>query len=157
MMESKTLALQGALQKAVDYIESKIKPLEQRVAPLAEAATRTEEEKFLAAVSAEHKDAVALYPELETWIATLPRHRQIGANFVLDRGTAPDVVELFTEFKTATGRNTPSAPTPPPSITPAAQDRLQRMETVPTRRSATQEPADPHDFDTAFAEALKEN
>jgi hypothetical protein len=157
MMEKRQTALESALTKTLDFIKNELTPLREQVVPLSARALQAEEQQLLAAVEKVHPDATALYAELDKWILTLPRHRQIGANMVLDGGTAQDVSDLYTEFKAATGR-TVKAPAgdPPPPAGETQADRLQRMRVVDTRRTVSTAEPDSNDFDSAFEEALKE-
>jgi len=158
MMEKKHQSTEAQLAQALAVV----KQLTEQVTPLATAQAQSEDEKFIQTVLTTHKDANTLLPELEKWIVALPRHRQVGANFVLDRGSAQDVVALYTEFKVETGRvtkDTDPNPPPAPSGTPTQPvagkaDKLRKMESVSSRRTSHQEPPDSSDFDGAFNEAI---
>jgi hypothetical protein len=156
VIEKRTLTLENTLKAAFKFITDQIDPLRAQIAPLAQNAVETAEEKFANTLKAKHPDAGTLYPELQQWIEKLPRHRSVGANYALDRGTAEDVIELYNEFKKETGRVVTQ---PPPQIPPATQSpdvasRLKRLEAVPSRRTNHREPDNPDDYDGAFAQAV---
>ena len=154
MMEKKQAGTEAQLAQALAVV----KQLTDQVTPLAAAQTQSEDEKFIQTILTTHKDASTLLPDVEKWILTLPRHRQVGANFVLDRGSAQDVVALYSEFKVETGRViTEPPPTPSGTQTPPVADKvekLRKMESVSSRRTSHQEPPDSSDFDGAFDEAI---
>ena len=158
MMEKKQQSTEAQLAQALAIV----KQLTDQVTPLATAQAQSEDEKFVQTVLTSHKDANTLLPDLEKWIAALPRHRQVGANFVLDRGSAQDVVDLYTEFKAETGRGAKDAEPDPPALPSGAPpqsvadkaEKLRKMESVSSRRTSHQEPPDSSDFDGAFAEAV---
>lgn len=158
MMEKKQQSTEAQLAQALAIV----KQLTDQVTPLTTAQAQSEDEKFVQTVLTSHKDANTLLPDLEKWIAALPRHRQVGANFVLDRGSAQDVVDLYTEFKAETGRGAKDAEPDPPALPSGAPpqsvadkaEKLRKMESVSSRRTSHQEPPDSSDFDGAFAEAI---
>jgi len=158
MMEKKQLSTEAQLAQALAVV----KQLTDQVTPITTSLAASEDEKFIQTILTTHKDASTLLPDVEKWILTLPRHRQVGANFVLDRGSAQDVVALYTEFKVETGKATTVTTTgtaTEPSGTPTQPvadkaEKLRKMESVSSRRTSHQEPPDSSDFDGAFDEAI---
>lgn len=143
------------LEEAKKIVQEALAPLQDQIQPIIQKTAQTEQDKFISTIQAAHADAETLYPELNKWVEKLPRPRQMAANFVLDRGTAEEVVDLYTEFKQATGKlAAPVVETPPPTP-PRDDDRLKRMEVVDSRRTAsTSDAIDESDFDGAFAVAV---
>ena len=158
MMEKKQSVTEAQLAQAL----AAVKQLTDQVTPITTSLAESEDEKFVQTILTTHKDAGTILPDVEKWILTLPRHRQVGANFVLDRGSAQEVVALYTEFKVETGMVAKDAepdPTPAPSGTPTQPvadkaEKLRKMESVSSRRTSHQEPPDSSDFDGAFDEAV---
>jgi hypothetical protein len=139
--------------EVIKAVTERFAPLEAQVAPIVQQNAQNAQTAFVSTIQAAHADATQLLPEVEKWIGTLPRHRQIGANEVLDRGTAQDVIDLFTEFKDLTGRTKPVVP--PPQVD---QSRLRKLEPVSRiRPKSVDEAADPNDFAGAFEEAMARN
>ena len=115
-------ALAKGIQKLVAMgIERSIASIRQEVAPLKETQAKTARDEHYAAIYKAHPDAdsVAESKELSDWIDSKPSFARDGYRAVLQKGTAAQVVELFTAFKTET---TPKTGSPSPSARPSAAD-----------------------------------
>ena len=102
-------------------------------APLREQQAQAEVQTHYGAILAAHPDAasVAESAELAAWVAKQPTYAQSALRSVLDGGSAAQVIEVFDDFKRATGKSQPAAaladhrqaaraaiertPTPPPA------------------------------------------
>ena len=139
-LKSDVVTLKAVLDEA-------IKAIQGQVAPVVASAQQTAEEKHLTAITTAHPDALAIVPDVEKWVATQPKFLQPQYNAVLESGSAADIVELFSLYKTQTAVQVTAPVTIKDEL---AEKRLQRME-VPTavRTSVTAEP-DVDDFDAGF-------
>jgi hypothetical protein len=107
------------------------------------------------AIEAVHPDweNVAGSPEFTTWIETRPSHLRRAYEYVRDRGTPREVVDLLTDYKDQTKPKPVAASRPQTQATPQ-QVRAATAVPVPRGglpRSAT-EAMD--DFDAAWEEAM---
>lgn len=67
-------------------------------------------------------DSIVESAELAAWIGQQPTFLQGAYRATLEQGTAPEVIEMFTAFKGATGKTTPTpTPTPAPGADAAAR------------------------------------
>lgn len=138
--------LMAAVTAAVGGVKTEMQPF-------VTATAKTTQDTFRDTIVGAHADAEALLPEVEKWIATEPGYLQSAMNHVLDRGTAAEVIALYTQYKTAKGITV--AETPAPN---AADDaRLANMEGVRTERTSVAVEDDPSDFDGAFDRAASLN
>lgn len=135
-------ALKQMLSEAVAELRGQIDPVLQG----AQAQIDREHE---ATILTAHKDAFDLIPKVDEWIAKQPKYLQPGYNWVMDHGTAAEVVEFYTMFKQATGI------TAAPEKVETKETKVHHLAPVDSRRSATVGAIDPNDFDTAFKEAAK--
>lgn len=80
--------------------------VEQKLAPVARTVQLTEEDKHFAAIYEAHDDFddIVAGEELYEFIDSQPSYIQSGMRAVLDRGTAEEVIDLFSRFKEATGK-----------------------------------------------------
>jgi hypothetical protein len=122
-----------------------------------------EQNSFRAFVLDKHKDFDAVKPGLTAWIDTQPPYLRDAFKRVHDEGTAEEVVDLVTRFKSMTGVKpevpNPSpqspTPTPAPAATPTPPNpKAEALAPVVTKRTTpTPKGEDLTDFDGAFAEA----
>ena len=116
---------EGAMAKGIaTLIKQGFVELRQEIAPLKEQQQLSEAEKHYAAIYQAHPDAdsVAESQELDSWIASKPSFVRDAYRAVLDpqgKGTAAQVIELFSAFKKETGA-TQAAAAPAPSVDPKA-------------------------------------
>ena len=151
VMESKIKRLEKLLEDRVSGVETKIKG---EMAPVMERVEATAQEKFLSTIVAAHPDSRALLPEVEKWIDTQPKFLQSAYNAALDEGTAQDVIDLYTTFKTATGKTTvEKAPEEKPKDEGKSK-RLRQMEGVKSERTSATA-LDEDDFEGAFNRAAQ--
>ena len=151
--------LKKELEDVKTLLTTTVEALKGQIAPVIESANLSAEEKHYNTIYTAHADAEKIYPDVVKWIETQPKFLQPQYTKVLADGSAIEIVELFSTFKTATGA---SIQTPDP--TKAAEDvkkqetaaRLKRMEVTDTVRTSVTSEDDPDDFDAAFeAEAKK--
>ena len=134
----------------------------------AQAADTVAEDIALRAIQAVHKDYnVGMYNDVHAWVDTLSPTRKKLAKAVMEEGEPEEVVDLITEYKTATGKVAPIvvAGAAPVKVAPvasavtdisaAAKKAAKALGVVDSKRSAaTSAVADPNDFDAAWAEAV---
>lgn len=114
--------LAKGIQKLVEMrVERAMAGIRQDIAPLKDTQAKTARDEHYAAIYKAHPDAdsVAESKELSDWIDSKPSFARDGYRAVLQKGTAAQVVELFTAFKTET---TPKTGSPSPSARPSAAD-----------------------------------
>jgi hypothetical protein len=131
-------------------ITGKLGEVQQQIAPLAKTSQETVQDKFMVTIRAAHEDADALLPRVEQWIEAQPSYLRPAMNNVLDRGTAAQVIELFTNYKLAAGEAPAVAAT---VVDTEAERRLAGMEGVRTLRTGVSAEDDPSDFASAFDRA----
>lgn len=116
---------EGAMAKGIaTLIQQGFTSLRQELEPLKAQHQTSEVEKHYGAIYQAHPDAdsIAESQELESWIASKPSFTQTAYRAVLDpqgKGTAQDVIELFSAFKKETGA-TQAAAAPAHSVDPKA-------------------------------------
>ncbi len=97
------------VKKIVDSLTNTIDELSTKLVEKTKAdeerSFQTEEQKHFASLDEGHKDweAVVKSAEFTAWIETLSPREKHYAKFDLDDGTAENIVELITNYKTATG------------------------------------------------------
>jgi len=143
-------------------------------APLIErgalAADQVAETSALTIIQGAHNDYDdKMYGEVISWANDLTGTRKKIAQGIIEEGDPGEVIELITEFKSATGRKprvvadggtpppvTPAAPAAAtPLLSAAAKKAAKALGVVDSKRSApTTSPADPSDFDAAWDEAV---
>jgi hypothetical protein len=142
-------------------------------APLIErgaaAADTVAENAALTVIQGAHSDYDdKMYDDVISWADGLTGTRKKFAQAVIEGGDPNEVVELITEFKTATGRKPrvvadggvtpPAAPAAPTSVTQlsaAAKKAAKALGVVDSKRSVNAtSAADPNDFDAAWDEAV---
>lgn len=141
--------LEEKFTKLLTESESRIKG---ELAPVTKTVQDVAQDRFLNTIYAVHADAADLLPEVDKWIATQPQFLQAAYNATLENGNAQDVIDLYTTFKGATGRNKP--PEPPPAVDKTKEDRLAQMEAVKAERTSSI-PVSEDDFEGAFNRAAQ--
>lgn len=146
-------------------------PLIQRGSTAADLVGETAALNVIYATHEDYDDA--MYSAVNEWVdKKLTGTRQKVAKAIIEAGEPEEVVELITEFKTATGRTNkskvtaeegvkpaaaaPAAPVAPVTeISSKAKQAAKAMSVVDSKRTAPlQSAADPDDFDSAWAEAV---
>jgi hypothetical protein len=144
------------LSEVEKIFKSVVDPLIQKIPGIEQTIATTATDKALDKVLSVHADAVTLVPEVDAWIATLPKYLQRAAQETLDGGSPADVIELFTDFKDATGRTKdPVVVTEKEVIKPEENKRVLSLVSPKSSRTGVAASVDAGDFDGAFAEALK--
>ena len=151
--------LKKELEDVKTLLTTTVEALKGQIAPVIESTNLSAEEKHYNTIYTAHADAEKIYPDVVKWIETQPKFLQPQYTKVLADGSAIEIVELFSTFKTATGASIQTS-----DPTKAAEDvkkqetaaRLKRMEVTDTVRTSVTSEDDPDDFDAAFeAEAKK--
>lgn len=109
---------------AIAPMQADVQGVKQTIAPLQQTAAKTELDAHYEAIYGKHPDAGSLVEsqELGAWIDSHPSFVRPALRQVLDSGTAPQVIELFDNFKKATGvqQAAAGAPKPDPQADAAA-------------------------------------
>lgn len=151
------------LTYAFKEVERVLTPLQTSVGTL----TLSDHE---AAIYAAHEDYDQVYQPVMEWIEKQPSFLKAAYQNVVAKGTAQDVCDMVTRFKTETKWVAPKAATPPAAAAPAApaaapaanqkpaelSDAAKKAATVigavGTKRSGGMTAQDPLDFDAAWEE-----
>lgn len=139
-------------------------PLLERGSAAAETVAENETLNIIRSVHDDYDDT--LYNDVHKWIGGLSGVRRKMAEAIVSEGEPQDVIDLITEFKTATGRKprivadagaTPSTSAAPAAsvteISAAAKKAASAMSVVDSKRTAVVQATDPNDFDGAWEEA----
>jgi hypothetical protein len=151
-MQRKTL-----IDEVTVVLSKVLTPVMEKLTATEGAVAETAQEKMMNSILSVHEDAVALIPDVEKWISTLPKYQQKAANEVLDSGNVKDIIEIYDTFKTQTGR-VKTEPIPDPKaqeIEAEKQRKLKSLESPKASRTGVATEVDPTDFNGAFEEALK--
>ena len=136
-------------------------PLIERGAAAADAVAETTALHAIQAVHADYDDA--MYDAVLKWSDTLTGTRQKVAKNIIESGDTSEVIELITDFKSATGRSKPrivagetKTPATPvvTELSAKAKQAAKAMSVVDSKRTDPVQPADPNDFDAAWDEAV---
>lgn len=132
----------------------------------AQAADSVAETATLAAITAAHPDYDGvMYDDVLKWAGTLTGTRKRVVEAVIAEGEPQELVELITDFKSATGRSKPKVvaadgvQTPPAArvteLSAKAKQAAKALGVVDSKRTApvTGQP-DPDDFDSAWDDAV---
>lgn len=140
-----------------------LQQIEQGLAPVLQNHVESAQERHFSTIRAKHSDFETLKPDVETWIAQQPKYLQPHLRKTYDEGDAAAVIELYDDFKKATGRAQSQA-TPPGSGAAPRKDEVPAhkaadLTPVTSKRTAIQPSSsgqpDPNDYDAAFDEAVK--
>jgi hypothetical protein len=139
--------------------------IDSKVAPVFNAIQPMVADNHTKAILAVHADAMEKLPALEQWVSTQPSFLKEVYNRVLDKGTAPEVIELIDHFKTASGSTQAKGPSAEDLVRQQAEKadkeekqqaekadkekKLQAQEGVRSRQSGKTSTI-PADFDNAF-------
>ena len=129
--------------------------LQQQLQPVASSVQEMMNRAHFQAIEAVHPDweQVSAAPEFKEWIETRPSHLRRAYDYVVERGSPREVVDLLTEFKDSTKPKPATAARPQTHATP---QQVRSATAVPVPRGglprSTQEAMD--DFDAAWEEAL---
>lgn len=144
------------LTYAFSEMERVLTPLQSSVGTLAG-------NEHMAAIYEVHADYDQVYQPVMNWIEQQPSFLKAAYQNVVDKGTAQDVAEMITRFKTETKWQeapraaapvTPAVPSPAtPVLSNAAMKAATAIGAVGTKRSGVPTAQDPLDFDGAWAEA----
>lgn len=164
VVKGAALERRGEYRELIDYVFKEVArvygPLVERGA---QAAESVEANATLAEIYRHHADYDdKMYAEVVGWADTLSGTRQRVAKEVIKSGDPSEVVDLISEFKSATGRSKPRvvAGTAVPAakkqeLSPAAKQAAKALGVVDSKRSASSPGSDVTDFDAAWREAIQ--
>lgn len=156
------LVRRGEYQQLLTHIFSEVKrvydPLIQRTLA---SADHVESSEMVTEIRRGHADySDTLHDQVVTWAGTLTGMKKLVAEKVIEEGSPQDVVDLITEFKTATGKTTATAATPTTAVKPttgnvtdiseAAKKAAKAMGVVEGKRTAAVAVEDPNDFEATW-------
>lgn len=100
-------ALAGGIQALVEARVNAL--LEQKLAPLQQKQATSEAEAHYGAIYKAHPDADLLLEsqEMADWLGAQPSYVRQAAQAVLEQGTTEEIIELFDQFKQASGSAQP--------------------------------------------------
>jgi hypothetical protein len=140
-------------------VKDAVAAVQRDIQPVLAVSQETAQERFVATVTKVHPDAQKILPLVDQWVKTQPAYLRPAYIRVLEKGTATEVIDLFSQFKLATGmaENPSDEPTPPVNGKDAQnqQRRLAGLETVRTERTSISAEDDPSDFDGAWERAAQ--
>jgi hypothetical protein len=101
LAETLTPALEKMLAAKDSAFAAQLADIEARLAPMQASTQNTAASEHLATIVSGVPDFKALLESgvVDEWVAKLPGYARVGAERVLDQGTAAEVVELFTQYK----------------------------------------------------------
>lgn len=110
-----------AVAKAVAPLQAELESLRGKLGEKEQQAVVDATTGHMTAIYTAHPDLDSILEsrEFAAWKGSLPAYAQPGVEQTLEAGTAQQVVELFNDFKKATG-TTQAAATPSPAPSPAA-------------------------------------
>ena len=149
-------AFNAKLKQIEERFEQKLGQLSTDFAPAIATAHTVARSAHEAEILKGHSDAFDILPKVEQWVDTQPSFLKTAYNAVLDKGSAPQIVELFNIFKKESGsvKGPPTSPTPEETAQKAAKDKkLQSLEGVRSRQAAQKGGIDEDDFESAFKAA----
>lgn len=135
--------------------------------PVLGVTDRIETEEHLGQIMDAHSDYEAVYDDVVAWIEKQPSYLKSAYKKVQAEGTAEEVADLVTRWKTETGYVAPEQngaagsksvqqPAARTDIPAKAKQAARRLSVVNGKRASVDAGAgDPGDFSSAFAEALK--
>jgi hypothetical protein len=127
-----------------------------QIQPLAQTQEEAQADRHINAIKEVHKDwGDKLIADCRAWVETQPSYIKRAAQEVLESGTAQDVITLFTDFKTQTGRTQPQEQTPPEPVVTNPNVTALKPVTAGVKQ-AVPKTDDPNDFEGAWKKAAGE-
>lgn len=165
--KAEALKRRGEYHHLVKHVFSEVQrvwgPLLERGSAAAETVAENETINIIRGVHNDYDEA--LYNDVHRWVEGLTGIRRRVAEATIAEGEPQDVIDLISEFKTATGRKprvvADAAPAPASApaasvteISAAAKKAASAMSVVDSKRTAVVQATDPNDFDGAWDEAV---
>lgn len=160
LLEQRLNAATGMVQKTID----------ERITPLMADVSQQKVSTHLERILSKHPDAIQLRQggRLDAWINTLPVYAQHGARYIVNSGTADEVVALLDQYKvTTTKTNNQNTDKPTQEDTGTSKSPSQGMveavkaglavrpgRSADPKTEATRSKKD--DFDSGWEQALKD-
>lgn len=165
--KAEALKRKAEYQYLVKHVFSEVNrvwgPLLERGSAAAETVAENETINYIRSTHDDYDES--LYNDVHKWVAGLTGIRRKIAEATITEGEPQDVIDLITEFKTATGRKprvvADAAPAPASApvasvteISAAAKKAASAMSVVDSKRTVVVQATDPNDFDGAWDEAV---
>lgn len=165
--KAEALKRKAEYQYLVKHVFSEVNrvwgPLLERGSAVAETVAENETINYIRSAHDDYDES--LYNDVHKWVAGLTGIRRKIAEATITEGEPQDVIDLITEFKTATGRKprvvADAAPAPASApaasvteISAAAKKAASAMSVVDSKRTVVVQAPDPNDFDEAWNEAV---
>lgn len=98
-------------QRVAAEVGEALKPLREQQEQAKKQEQLTAAQAHMAAILEKHPDATSVYEsaQFDAWIKSRPTYEQAGIRHVLQEGATGDVIELFDQYKAATGTPKPAA------------------------------------------------
>ena len=144
--------------RVAEALANVTKTVDEKVRPIQEKVQLTDAERHRAHITAAHPDLDAIVDSgnLSKWVDQLPIASQTGAKWILQYGTAPEVVALLNDFKSTNQTNQPAAQ--PAQVQQPAPDedivkKVLAALSVPSKKRAPKtEGAPVDDYEASFKE-----
>ena len=150
-------------RRVSEAIANVSKTVDEKVRPIHEKVHTSDAERHRAQIEAAHPDLNAIVDSgnLNAWVDRLPVAAQTGAKWILQYGTAPEVIALLNDFKGTSQPNQPAAqPAAPASSEEDIVKKVLAALSVPSKKSAPKTPeVAPQvedDYSSAFNEFAKQ-
>jgi hypothetical protein len=159
--------LQTKLAETRDVVK---KEISSRVDPIISTMSSQQITSHERAILAKHPDAQEIHKseKFASWVNNLPAFARSGAVYVINSGSADEVVSLLDQYKSSTNTKNQTNDTAKPTndknntnaVSPEVAAALRSGLVVRTPRSAdpatNQKTSDKNDFDSAWDEAVKQ-
>jgi hypothetical protein len=139
-------------EEAAKMVDSRIGPVEESMTVLKDTLKLSEDEKHFSEITKAHPDWEQIRDSgaLQTWIDHQPKFLRPRLNEICERGGTQEVIEMFDQYKKATGK---AQPTTSSSRIISKKKKAQSIEAVPASSGGpVQKPKEPDkdDFDGAW-------
>lgn len=152
--KAESLRRRAEYRKLLEYVFTEVGSyMRPHLEALDAIATRTHLTELTGAVP----DYDTVRDQVVKWVSEQPKYLQPAYQHVIERGTADEVSDLISRWRTETKQQAPAPATAPKPkdtvLPPAAKQAAAAMAPVGSKRSATQAGIDPADFNSAFEAA----
>ena len=151
--------IDNKVTKEVSGVEDRVAQLiEQHVSPIATRVQDTEDKAHEAAILEAHPDIREHIASgaFKQWVDSLSPYQQVGAQQICDRGTAEEVIDLFTNFKKATNAEVPPKSQTKKKSSATTVDKLKDAMSVPSTPTKVNLEGQEEDMNKLFAAATRE-
>ncbi len=153
-----------ALKRRAEYRELVgfvFQEIAKEFGPVLGTVSTLAERTHLNDLTSQVEDYDAIRDKVVAWVDTQPGYLKAAYTQVVTQGSVDEVVDLIQRYRAATGDvsapapATPATPATPAAPAPGVKEAAAALKPVPSKRTTVAVPADPADFDGAFAEFAK--